>query len=149
MNIQEQLDIEEFDHSPISAHLTKRHLSDKAHSPGIHKKSMSDIAARIERNKTMNNFASTLLTQPNEGKGDDDTNSLNMSGSFSRALWNENFNSVFKKPQHKRANTVQLSLDMKSLQERKTFPKFGRVTYQVERYVSLKTALIHTKLERR
>ena len=56
LNLQEHHDIEEYEDSPISACLTKRHLSDKSHSPGIHKKSMSDIAARIERTKTMVKF---------------------------------------------------------------------------------------------
>jgi len=131
LNLQEQQDIEEFEDSPISAHLTKRHLSDKSHSPGIHKKSMSDIAARIERNKTMN-FTSTLTTQMNEVRAEDE---MDLSGSFSRALYDDNNHQsrLFDRIQSRSRTNLHPSLDFRSFQEKKTFTNFGRVTYQVER----------------
>jgi len=122
-------EMDEFGTSPVSAHLTKRHLSDHSSVLEAHKKSMGDIAARIKRKSvslTSTQVIEICGTQATEGfEGGFERNK-----NLSRTINNEELNRIRDRIQKEQFNRRRASAHI--------LPKERSKPQQVSRMLKIK-----------
>ena len=128
--------MDEFGTSPVSAHLTKRHLSDHSSVLEAHKKSMGDIAARIKRKSV--SLTSTQVIQICENSRLEGTDVFERNKNLSRTINNEELNRIRQRIQreqhHRRRASAHVLMHGRSQQVKRVLKIKGKEMLEGERY---------------